>query len=69
MKKLSISIPKPSKVGSTAVKTPKAKKLPGAMDKPSVFFKSEMEEFPEVKHPNLAKLKKFLLNKREKKQP
>jgi hypothetical protein len=35
------SIKSPMKMGSTAVKTPKTKKLPGALDKPSLFFKSE----------------------------
>ena len=35
------SVKSPMKMGSTAVKTPKTKKLPGALDKPSVFFKTE----------------------------
>jgi hypothetical protein len=56
----SISIPNPARVGIPSVKTPKTKKLPSPGAKPSVFFKSEPEEFSEVKHPTLCKLRDFL---------
>jgi len=61
LKKPSTSIPNPSKVGSTAVKMPKSKKLPGALDKPSVFFKGE--DFSNVKHSSVRKLRDFLNRK------
>ncbi len=57
----SISVPNPSKVGSTAVKMPKSKSMPDASDKPSVFFKKE--DFETVKHPSIRKLRDFLKRK------
>ena len=61
--KLSTTIPNPAKVGIPSVKMPKSKKLPGPGDKPSVFFKHEIGDMPEVKHATLMKLKDFLLKK------
>jgi hypothetical protein len=58
-----ISIPNPSKVGSTAVKMPKSKKMADPFGKPSLFFKAESEEFKEVKHPTLMKLLAFIQKK------
>jgi hypothetical protein len=56
----------PMKVGtSLTVKTPKPKSMPDATDKPSVFFKSE--DFSNVKHPTVQKLRDFLSNNRSKK--
>ena len=53
----------PMKVGSQAVvKSPKAKKPGQAMDKPSVFFKSE--EFQGVKRPSIHRLREFLEKQR-----
>jgi hypothetical protein len=51
-----------TKIGKqgTTVKTPKAKKLPGAFDHPSTFFKSEDSE---PKHPNLKNLWAFMNGK------
>jgi len=46
-----------------ATKMPKPKMMPGPMDKPSKFWKSEPEEFAHVKHPSLMKLKDFLMGK------
>lgn len=60
------SIKSPMKMGSTAVKMPKQKKLPGAFDKPSVFFKSEDSGGP--KHPSVRKLKAFLETVKGKRQ-
>jgi hypothetical protein len=56
----------PAKVGIPSVKTPKIKSLPGPTAKPSVFFKSEPEEFSHVKHPTLCKLRDFLGKKHRK---
>jgi hypothetical protein len=53
------------KMGSTAVKMPKATKMAGAFAKPSLFFKSE--DFSGVKHPSIGKLKDFLERRRAKK--
>lgn len=64
----SISVPNPAKVGSTAVKMPKSKKMADPFGKPSLFFKTEIEEFQDVKHPTLCKLRDFLQNTHEKKQ-
>jgi hypothetical protein len=66
LKKPSISIPNPAKVGSTAVKMPKAKSMPDATAKPSVFFKKEQDSFSQVKHPTLCKLRDFLERKHRK---
>lgn len=54
-----------TKVGKQgiSVKMPKTKKLPGAFDHPSVFFKSEDNE---PKHRNLKKLSDFLKRKNKK---
>ena len=60
------SVPNPAKVGATSEKTPKIKKLPGPDAKPSVFFKSEFEEFAHVKHPTLQKLRDILMKRRGK---
>lgn len=45
-----------------AAKMPKPKAMPKVTDKPSKFFKSEIEEF-NIKHPTLMKLRDFLLKK------
>lgn len=63
----STKVPNPSKVGSTAVKMPKSKKMADPFGKPSLFFKTEIEEFHEVKHPSLCKLRDFLKNTHGKK--
>lgn len=57
----SVKMTDPSKVGtqSTAVKTPKAKKMPDGFGKPSLFFKSE-DDYAKIKHPSLQKLRDFL---------
>ena len=53
----------PMKVGSQAVvKTAKPKKLGSAMDKPSVFFKSEKS----IKKTSIENLRLFLENQRKK---
>lgn len=52
----------PMKSGKISVKTPKSKHLPGAFDKPSVFFKSE--EICAPKHPSLQKLNVFLKSRK-----
>lgn len=55
----------PMKIGSQAVvKTPKAKKMGQATDKPSVFFKSE--EFQGVKKTSIENLRSFLEKQRSK---
>lgn len=59
------SIKAPSKMGSTAVKMPKAKKPASPFGKPSLFFKSE--DFKGVKHPNIENLRSFLEKTRSKK--
>ena len=56
--KLTISMPK--KLGNTAVKMPKAKKMPGALEKPSKFYKAE--DVSEIKKPSIKKLQEFLAN-------
>jgi hypothetical protein len=61
--KANLSMPK---VASTSVKMPKAKMMPGAFDKPSKFFKSE--DFSQVKHPSVQKLKAFLEKVHSKRQ-
>lgn len=53
------SVKSPMKMGSTAVKMPKPKKLAGALDKPSLFFKNE--DFDTIKHPSVRKLRDFLV--------
>lgn len=51
-------IKSPMKVGTQAtVKMPKSKKMPGALDKPSVFFKYEEKA---IKQSSVRKLKVFL---------
>lgn len=53
------AIKSPMKVGtSLTVKSPKAKSMPDATDKPSVFYKSE--NFTSVKHVSVQKLRDFL---------
>jgi hypothetical protein len=59
------SIPNPSKVGSVAVKMPKAKKPASPFAKPSLFFKTE--DFEGIKHPSVEKLRAFLEKTRVKK--
>jgi hypothetical protein len=55
----------PTKVGSQAVvKSPKAKKMAQANDKPSVFYKSE--EFSNIKKPSIENLRAFLEKQRAK---
>lgn len=61
--KMSTSVPNPAKVGSTSVKMPKSKKMADPFGKPSLFFKTEAEEFSSVKHPTLCKLRDFLQKK------
>ncbi len=57
----------PMKVGSQAVvKTAKPKKMAGALDKPSKFFKSE--EFKGIKKPSVENLRAFLEKQRSKKK-
>jgi hypothetical protein len=50
----------------SATKMPKAKSMPSAMDKPSKFFKSQ--DFSNVKHPSIEKLRLFLQNHSQRKQ-
>lgn len=58
-------IKSPMKVGtSLTVKTPKAKSMPDATDKPSVFYKSE--QISKLKHPTVQKLRDFLDKKHRK---
>jgi len=64
--KVEKSMASPMKVGIPSVKTPKPKSMPLASDKPSKFFKSEMQ-LP--KHPSVRKLWDFLSNRGVKKQP
>lgn len=61
---MSTSVPNPAKVGQTGIRTPKAKKLAGPFDKPSLFFKNE--DFGDIKHPNIEKLWSFLKSTRSK---
>lgn len=57
----------PMKVGQQAtVKTPKAKKMGDALDKPSQFYKSE--DFQGIKKPSIENLRAFLHKHRTKKQ-
>lgn len=62
----------PNKVGSqSVVKTPKAKKMGQALDKPSVFFKAEMfksEGSQGIKKPSIENLRAFLEKQRSKKK-
>lgn len=52
------AIKSPMKMGSTAVKMPKTKKLAGPFSKPSLFFKKE--EFKDIKKPSIENLRTFL---------
>jgi len=55
----------PNRVGSQAVvKTAKPKKPGQAMDKPSLFYKSE--DFKGIKRPSIEKLRAFLEKQRNK---
>ena len=55
----------PTKVGSQAVvKQAKAKKPGDALDKPSVFYKSE--QFKDIKKPSIENLRAFLQQQRSK---
>jgi hypothetical protein len=55
----------PTKVGSQAVvKRPKAKRMGQALDKPSVFFKSE--DFGDIKKSSIENLRCFLEKQRKK---
>lgn len=59
---------KPNMVGSQAtVKTPKSKKMPDAMDKPSQFFKAESFNTP-IKKTSVENLRSFLEKQRSKKR-
>jgi hypothetical protein len=60
-RKVEKSMASPMKMGIKTVKTPRAKTMPGAFDKPSAFFKSEMSP---PKHPSARKLWDFLSNRR-----
>jgi hypothetical protein len=58
----------PTKVGSQAVvKQAKAKKPAGALDKPSVFYKTEQNQ--QFKKSSIQSLHEFLNKKRSKKRP
>jgi len=59
------SVPNPAKVGSTAVKMPKASKQPDPFGKPSLFFKKE--DFANIKQPSIEKLRVLLEHVRHKK--
>lgn len=64
----STSVPNPAKVGSTAVKMPKATlkpKMPEMGDKASEFLKKE--DFAGVKQASIEKLRTFLEKVRAKK--
>jgi hypothetical protein len=47
----------------SGLKMPKPKAQPKPGDKPSLFFKSEIEEFEHVRHPTLCKLRDFMMKK------
>lgn len=67
MPKSQTAVPKVS-VPSVKVPRPSTKpKFAEAGDKPSLFLKSEIEEFEHVKHPTLCKLKDFLQKKHRQK--
>jgi hypothetical protein len=66
LKKPTTSIPNPGKTGVPSVKIPRISGLASSTDKPSVFWKSEIEEFAHVKHPTLCKLRDFLGKKHRK---
>lgn len=51
----------------SGMKMPKPKSMPQALDKPSKFFKSEIEEIGHIKHPTLRRLIDFLKHTRSKK--
>lgn len=56
----------PNKIGSQAVvKTPKAKKMGQATDKPSVFF-GKSEQFKNIKKSSIENLRSFLEKQRNK---
>ncbi len=58
----------PNKVGSQAVvKTPKAKKMGQATDKPSVFF-GKSEQYQGIKRESVKSLHSFLSNREAKKK-
>jgi hypothetical protein len=57
--------PTQSNTASTVVKSPKAKKMGQAGDKPSVFFKSE--DFKDIKKASIENLRAFLEHNRGKK--
>ena len=57
--------PTQSNTASTVVKSPKAKKMGQASDKPSVFFKSE--DFKDIKKASIENLRAFLEHQRGKK--
>jgi hypothetical protein len=54
----------PKAIGNTVVKLPKAKKLPGALDKPSTFYKAE--DVSGIKKPSIAKLRDFMVSVKRK---
>ena len=60
------AVKSPGKTGEISVKMPKAKKLADGFGKPSLFFKSE--DFNDVKHPTICKLRDFLKSTRSKRQ-
>ena len=53
---------KPAKTSSRMTAVKNTKKMPGAFDKPSKFFKSE-DALTQPKHPSLQKLRDFMLKK------
>lgn len=63
---MQLSVSKGAKAQAPAPRMPKAKKMPGAFDKPSKFFKSE--EFNSVKHPSVRKLLDFIQKKHKARQ-
>jgi len=64
-KSTSARMPNPAKTGIPSVRTPKAKKMPSAFDKPSVFFKSEDIK---PKHPSVQKLWDFMQRRQSRSQ-
>ena len=62
-KKLPHKVSKAESMSVPPVRTPKAKSMPGAFDKPSKFFKSE-DMAP--KHPSVQKLYDFMNMSRSK---
>ena len=56
---------KPAKTSARMTAVKNTKKMPGAFDKPSKFFKSE-EAVAQPKHPSVQKLRDFMMSTRAK---